>query len=95
MTGRRGRNHSGEFKVKAALAVRGGLKDGKTISGLPDQFEAHPNPIKKPSAGEKIDGQICLNSVGLILCRGISGRGWVSWCNQLAVTVPLQSILHA
>ena len=46
MTGRRGRNHSGEW-VKAALSVRGGLKNGKTILGLPDQFEAHPTSDKK------------------------------------------------
>ena len=77
-----------------ALVARGSLKEGKTISGLPDQLEARQNQ-KELSAGEKIDRQICLNSVGLILCRGISGHGKVSWCNELAVTVPLQSILRA
>jgi len=91
MIGSQRQNHSAGFNVKAALTVRGGLKEGETILRS-DQFEGRPNQTKEFSADEKIDRQIFLKFVGLILCCGISGDGMAPRCNQRAVTIPLQGI---
>ena len=42
MSRRPRRNHSAEFKAKAALAA---VRGEKTLSGLASQFDVHPNQI--------------------------------------------------
>jgi transposase-like protein len=41
MSGRPGRNHTGVFKAKVALAA---IKGEKTLAELAEQFDVHPNP---------------------------------------------------
>lgn len=42
MTRRKRRNHSPEFKAKVAIAA---LKGDRTLAGLAQQFDVHPNQI--------------------------------------------------